>query len=376
MTTALDLARTTVARATADYVRGGMSYCQQFVGNAWEAHFGRGTPNSYPSARAAQLASGPLNGNPETAPPGAIHYFEYGTLGHVGLALGSGLMASGTGRSAGALMHLGRSVYVHRVATYGLKYLGWSYTNGARPRIEGLTDHQAPVVAANQRQVKANADARRRVEPSTLAAYDANANLKANAVVTPDGFVRSTLAGGQPNGSDVWLKIGATFSHVSGFTNAGTAGLKDLGVIPVPKPKHAVTIVFGPTESKVVEVVEGLTLGQPGDPERDLFEFQGWAVGGVLYDFSRPVSEPFTLEALWSVKANPEPNPGEGQEPTPEPEPEGPGEVDVEPEPTDQDPEKPEPSKPNTQGGVIAAIVAVVLAIGGIIVGIIQAFGV
>lgn len=355
MTTALDRARQTVARATQNYVRSGMSYCQQFAGNFWETHFGRPTPNSYPSARAAQLASGALNGTPETAPPGAFHYFEYGTLGHVGVALGSGLMASGTGRTAGALMDLGRNVLVHRVATYGLRYLGWSHTNGARPRIEGLTDHQAPVLALNQRQVKANADARRRSAPSTTTgAYDPNANLKAGSILTPSGFVRSTLPGGQPNGSDVWLVVGDTYVHVSGVTDAGLHDLADLGVIPKPVPKHPVTVVFGPTEQKVVEVVEGHPVPRPGDPQRDAFTFEGWAVGGSGYDFASPVTGPLTIEAVWAEVPDPAPNPGEGQEPTPEP--------DVPPVPTSASP-------------LAALITTIIVGVGALLAGLGAIFG-
>jgi hypothetical protein len=304
MTTALQLAQRTIAtKPTSSYYRGGMSYCQQFAGEAWETHHGVGTPNSYPSADAAYRASSIVSRNPDTAPPGAFHWFAYGNLGHVGLALGSGLMASGTGRSAGALMNLGKSVYVHRVSTYGLTYLGWSRTNGARKEITGLTDHQAPVVAPNQRQVKSDATARRRSLPSTtLGKYIESENLAANKIITPLGYVTSTYAGGTPNQSNKWLVVGDKYVHVSGMTSTSVANLKDLGVLPAPKPIYSVEFVFGPDNIKLVPVTEGLTVGRPGDPERDEFIFEGWAIDGVQYDFSKPVTGNLRIEALWSAK--------------------------------------------------------------------------
>lgn len=304
MTTALAMAQRTIAeKPTSSYYRGGMSYCQQFAGEFWETFFGRATPNSYASAAAAYRASSIVSFNPDTAPPGAYHWFEYGSLGHVGVALGSGLMASGTGRTAGALMNLGKSVYVHRVSTYGLKYLGWSRTNGARAEITGLTDHQAPVVAPNQRQVKSNATARRRSLPSTtLGVYNEAENIAANAIITPSGYVTSTYEGGTPNQDNKWLVVGGKYVHVSGMTNTSVSGLTDLGYQPVPKPIYAVEFVFGPDNTKIVPVTEGLSVAQPGDPERDEFLFEGWAVDGVLYDFTKPITANLRIEALWSAK--------------------------------------------------------------------------
>jgi len=69
MATALEIAQITVNRATQNYFRGGMSYCQQFAGNFWETVMGRATPNSYTSAKNAMNASGGLNGDYNAAPP-------------------------------------------------------------------------------------------------------------------------------------------------------------------------------------------------------------------------------------------------------------------------------------------------------------------
>lgn len=304
MVTALAMAQKTIAtKPTSSYYRDGQSWCQQFAGEFWETFWGRATPNSYASADAAYRASSIVSMNPDTAPPGAFHWFAYGSLGHVGVALGSGLMASGTGRSAGALMNLGKSVYVHRVSTYGLVYRGWSRTNGARAEITGLTDHQAPVLAANQRQVKSNATARRRDLPSTtLGKYNEAENIAANAIITPSGYVTSTYEGGTPNQSNKWLVVGGKYVHVSGMTNTSVDGLKDLGIQPVPKPIYSVEFVFGPDNTKVVPVTEGQSVAQPGAPERDEFIFDGWVLDGMAYDFAKPVTRNLRIEALWSPK--------------------------------------------------------------------------
>src|SRR5690606_8746946 len=97
MTTALEIAELTLQRSPVDYVRGGYSYCQTFAGNFWETFFGRKTPNSYGNATQAYNASTIVSKDYNAAPPGAYHYFTYGKDGHVGVALGSGYMASGTG---------------------------------------------------------------------------------------------------------------------------------------------------------------------------------------------------------------------------------------------------------------------------------------
>lgn len=228
MTTALDVAKETVRRASQNYVRGGMSYCQQFAGNFWETHFGRGTPNSYASAAAAYRASKIESKNPDTAPPGAYHYFEYGTLGHVGVALGSGLMASGTGRTAGAVMNLGKNVLVHRVATYGLKYLGWSYTNGQRARITGLTDANAQ---PNQRTVKSSAPANIRSAPARSATRVGE--FKAGTVVSFEGFVIGELV----DSTEVWFQVAeGQYSWAGGYTSQSTDGLENLTPNPSPAP--------------------------------------------------------------------------------------------------------------------------------------------
>jgi hypothetical protein len=218
MTTALEVAKETVRRSPVNYVRNGYSYCQTFAGNFWETFFGRLTPNSYSNATEAYQASKIASLDWNAAPPGAYHYFKYGKDGHVGVALGSGYMASGTGWTTGAVENLGKNVYVHRVSDYAnhLPYLGWSYTNGNRAQITGLTDAYATPVAKNQRKV-GSVELRRRTSKSITASYDPNRNLAAGTVVTPEFWGR----GESVNGNDIWFSIGGLWSHSGGFTDAG-----------------------------------------------------------------------------------------------------------------------------------------------------------
>ncbi len=321
MISGIQIARDVVARAYSvdgirlvDYVIDGESFCQQFAGNFWEQVKGVATPQSYRSAKLAMDASGPLNPDWNAAPAGAYHYYDYLTFGHVAPALGSGLQVSGTGYSTGALESMGKHVYVHRVADYAkhLNYRGWAMTNGARPTLIGLvSDANAPTILPTQRQVKPNADANIRLTPTTDAT---RVVLKAGSIITPEGVISSTLHNGQPNGSDKWAKVAEGYLSMTVFTDPGLHDLPDFGVIPAPKPKHIVTINFGPDNVKTVEIVDGELVTQPGDPERDEFLFNGWAVDGVLYDFATPVTSAFTIEALWSAKpmpVDPPPAPGE-----------------------------------------------------------------
>lgn len=336
MKTALQIAQEVVARSKSvdgipltDYVRGGMSYCQQFAGNFWEQVMGRVTPNSYNSAKNAMLASGGLNGDYNAAPPGAYHYFDYSVYGHVGVALGSGLMASGTGWGTNAVAHLGKHVYIHRVADYArhLNYRGWAMTNGARATLVGLvSDANAPQVAPNQRQVKPNADARlRQKAPSLNSPYTA---VKAGSIVTPDGFVRSTIAGGATaDGNNIWFKFGENFCHSSVFTDSGTHDLVDLGTIAPPKPIQFFTVTVNynnlTNDVKNFTVEEGKVFAEPTAPADDDFDFVGWTVNGEPYDFSKPVTGHLEIDAEWEAKPIPEePEPGPGEEvdpPTQEP---------------------------------------------------------
>ncbi|WP_187265015.1 hypothetical protein [Homoserinibacter sp. GY 40078] len=245
MTSTLAVAKATVKKATLSYLRKNgsgvlTSYCQQFVGNYWETHFGKPTPNSYGTANAANAASTVHTKDWRKASPGDIVMF---VENHVGIYLGSGLMASATGWSTNAVKSLGKSVYVHKVDDYAehLTLKGFSHTNGKRERITGLTDENAPKATpkptAKQRQVKSTTQARRRKAATTSSSYDPKQNLAPGKIVTPKGYVRGQTPKGQK--SNIWLLIGSYYSHVSGFTDAGTHDLKDLTPQPTPDPAPA-----------------------------------------------------------------------------------------------------------------------------------------
>jgi hypothetical protein len=223
MTTALDIAIAATAKAPRSNMTG---WCQQFVGLCWEVAKGRPTPNSYASADAANRASTVVSRDPMTAPPGAIHMFKEN---HVGFALGSGLMADASSRVNIAVANLGKYILIHRVKDYPLTYLGWSYTNGNRERITGLTDHSVKPVEPNQRKIISDRTARQRTQPSTNSTYNPNENINVNTIITPLGFVESKIEGGIVGGSNIWLKLtNGKFIHISCVTNKTTENLINL----------------------------------------------------------------------------------------------------------------------------------------------------
>lgn len=85
----------------------------------------------YSSALNAYHASGIISLKENTAPAGAIHYWDIGTYGHVAIELGSGRVLMGSSHVSESWgVNVGvTSVYAYSKAT-GAKYLGWARTNG------------------------------------------------------------------------------------------------------------------------------------------------------------------------------------------------------------------------------------------------------
>ena len=225
MTTALALAQQVADASPRANMAG---WCQQFAGLFWEAAKGRPTPNSYASADAARRASKIVSTDAAAAPPGAFHWFKEN---HVGVALGSGLMADASARALIAIKNLGHGILVHRVTDYPLTYLGWSYTNGNRERIEGLTDANAPQLAANQRRVKPSANLRIRLDRDPNSAKIGD--LAPGEIFTPTGYRR----GAAVSGIDLWYAVRGGWAWAGGTTDPTTHNLTDLTMPdPVPAP--------------------------------------------------------------------------------------------------------------------------------------------
>lgn len=124
------------------------------AGLTWQtiAYNGGYAPDVYPSAWAAYLATHIESESPYTAPPGAIHYWDYtdghgNRYGHVVVDIDGGSTAclSAThyayeywGVSAGLIT-------VDEQNTHGgMRYMGWSYRYGSRNQIL-ITNEPAPV---------------------------------------------------------------------------------------------------------------------------------------------------------------------------------------------------------------------------------------
>lgn len=130
--------------------------CQRYAGYycLWSGFETEGGIAGYGSAIEAYRASKIESKDPMTAPPGAMHYFDIGKYGHIGFALGSGLMAH-TSALGDTIENLGSHVKISTVKSYPYKYLGWSKANGTKPSLVGkLSDANKQPLAPNQRRTK------------------------------------------------------------------------------------------------------------------------------------------------------------------------------------------------------------------------------
>ncbi|MBT1162096.1 InlB B-repeat-containing protein [Bifidobacterium sp. SO1] len=70
------------------------------------------------------------------------------------------------------------------------------------------------------------------------------------------------------------------------------------------------TVMFDTGQGSAVpsqKVLEGNTVSKPADPARDGYTFKGWQIGGVAYDFTKPVTGNLTLTAVWEENLPPTP---------------------------------------------------------------------
>lgn len=156
--------------------------CQRLVWNSvWHLSGVReGDMHTYPTATAARLASEIESTDAGKAPAGAIHYWRNPAEGHVGVALGDGLvLMTGTSAALGkggvqkGAKGGGSNFGVTTVKAYtearGNPYLGWARRNGRNKTIVGtITDTNGKqTTAASQEtedmliQIKGKVNARR-----------------------------------------------------------------------------------------------------------------------------------------------------------------------------------------------------------------------
>lgn len=87
-----------------------------------------------------------------------------------------------------------------------------------------------------------------------------------------------------------------------------TAAITLLAVWEVNQEVITYTVTFDSKEGSNIpnQTVEANTLViKPADPTKALYDFGGWYIGEVLYDFNTPVTSNITLEAKWTLTPEP-----------------------------------------------------------------------
>lgn len=209
----------------------------------------------YPTAKAAYRASTIVSKDPLKAPAGAIHYWDWGTEGHVGVSLGGGRVLM-TGKKNTVPTQLGRAFGVTTVSAYnkatGLKYLGWANSNGKNVSIVGKIQEKpdpvkyVPKVSANgaHKQVtKLAASGKAKTLKVAENAYtiaigkDVTATVQVTFKGKPGtkiraGISRQTITGGKPTGAGAKILARKTMRRVNG--KIGASGTRTL-TIPATK---------------------------------------------------------------------------------------------------------------------------------------------
>jgi hypothetical protein len=95
------------------------------------------TPQDYPTANAAKVASGTLTLDPASAPAGSFSYYDASSAGHVVTNIGNGFCINTSPLADGKHYHdFGRGLYISRLVDYKVgPYRGWSRRNGTNPQI-------------------------------------------------------------------------------------------------------------------------------------------------------------------------------------------------------------------------------------------------
>ena len=207
-------------------------WCQAFVHRAAAFAAGVQRLNVYPTARAARLASGWLNPDHTTAPVGAIGYWAWDPDDDVAVHVGGGVWMRGsrhvTTQFGGVARNAGTSTFAEFQARAGLRFIGWSLTNGGN-----VVPVDVPAPAPNDRTVVAMG-ANRRVSPTSTAR---KLNVVAPGSIQP---ISGWRHGSSHEGTDVWFEVdGYGWSHSAGFTSRAVTAITDKNPAPpvvVPEP--------------------------------------------------------------------------------------------------------------------------------------------
>ena len=139
-----------------------------------------------------------------------------------------------------------------------------AFTSQSTGGLTNLNPPAAPAVNANQRQadpVPVNV----RQQPNTAAKV--SGSIAANAILTPEGWVR----GQEVQGIAIWYKVAGGYAWAGGFTREDTSGLADLNATaPLPTPPDPLpTDPTGPTK----DVGPGAVLSKIDNWSKDAPKF-------------------------------------------------------------------------------------------------------
>lgn len=133
--------------------------------------------------------------------------------------------------------------------------------------------------------------------PGATVTFDANGG---SSVLTQSVALGSTAS--EPTAP---TRTGYAFT---GWTKGGvaydfsTAVNEDITLVAQWEKQAVVTFNSnGGTDVATQYVTKGLTASEPTAPTRDGYNFRGWTLGGVAYDFSTAVNADITLVAQWSA---------------------------------------------------------------------------
>lgn len=270
--------------------------CQRFDGFymqwAWQ---GNENIVTYASAKLAGDASMMFTTsvNDPTIQPGDLLYWHWNPYGHVCTAVGwdgARLLVSNTAKSGDTVKELRNGVKISHADSIALTFRGASHTNGKNARRTGVTPWPVPALGPQQRQVRADNEARRRIGAASTSAPQGDP-LPANTVGNFQGWVY----GDAVEGNSLWyVGISGDFFWSGSFTEVSAHDLADMNAKPSGNQRTALStgaVNQRTSPSVSAPIVQVIAAGATGT-------FDGWRHGDAVS--GNDVWFRGALSGLWS----------------------------------------------------------------------------